>query len=240
MPAFTRASGIAAVALVAVVGAAGLLYLNSNTPGGRVGQTIGPPGQTSTTAPTAAATPSATPGITPAPLSGRAGTFPAPFTYTLPAGEGLVLDVSPDDRLYQFREPTPTGDGYDRGIAVRATEGGRVDPCSEQSKPLDLADPQAFAEYFKTIPTVEVSGERSLVIDGRPAIEATLTFQPATESCPDVWLWTESASITQNNDRLPARVTVVDVSGLHVVIVTFGTEPFFSKADDFIASLRFE
>ena len=55
MPAFTRATGIAAVALVAVVGAGGLVYLNSNAPGGPGGQPS--PIATAKPAPT-------TPGIT--------------------------------------------------------------------------------------------------------------------------------------------------------------------------------
>ncbi len=62
MPALTRATGIAAVALVAVVGAGGLMYLTSNSPGGGGSESTAVP----TTAPTTAPTPAASevaPGI---------------------------------------------------------------------------------------------------------------------------------------------------------------------------------
>ena len=59
MPTLTRATGIAAVALVAVVGAGGLVYLNSNPSGGGVSQATAtpPPTATPTTEPTVAPTP---------------------------------------------------------------------------------------------------------------------------------------------------------------------------------------
>ena len=59
MPALTRATGIAAVALVAVVGAAGLIYLTSNRPGdaGSRPTPTAAPSAAATTEPTVAATP---------------------------------------------------------------------------------------------------------------------------------------------------------------------------------------
>jgi hypothetical protein len=68
MPAFTRATGIAAVALVAVVSAGGLIYLNSKAPSGTGGGPTAPPTtQGPSTGPTQAPSPAASylaPGIT--------------------------------------------------------------------------------------------------------------------------------------------------------------------------------
>lgn len=61
MPALSRASGLAAVALVAVVGAGALIYLNSTGPGGA--------GSQPTSSPTTAPTPAATVAPTAAPTS---------------------------------------------------------------------------------------------------------------------------------------------------------------------------
>ena len=64
MPALSRATGIAAVALVAVVGAGALFYLTSNRPGGAASESTSAP---TTSAPTTAPTPGASevaPGIT--------------------------------------------------------------------------------------------------------------------------------------------------------------------------------
>ena len=60
MPALTRTTGIAAVALVAVVGAGGLLYLNAKGPAGPGGIASQPPASPSPT-PTAAPTPKPVP-----------------------------------------------------------------------------------------------------------------------------------------------------------------------------------
>ena len=67
MPVLSRATGIAAVALVAVVGAGGLIYLNSNNSGGVGSQKTSAPTAAHTTAPTVAPTPrpsEVAPGIT--------------------------------------------------------------------------------------------------------------------------------------------------------------------------------
>lgn len=59
MPAFTRATGLAAVALVAAVSVGGLLLVNSKQPGGAGSEGSSPP----TAAPSVAPTPSLPPGI---------------------------------------------------------------------------------------------------------------------------------------------------------------------------------
>jgi hypothetical protein len=81
MPALTRTTGIAAVALVAVVGAGGFLYLNANSPSGPGGQ------------PTASPAPSPTPTSTHPPLSdGKNG--PGVYTVQLGAATAKPLKVT--------------------------------------------------------------------------------------------------------------------------------------------------
>lgn len=96
MPALTRATGLAAVALVAAVGVGGLLYVNSTGPGGQGGQATVPP---PTVAPTMA--PTLPPGIT------------GWKTYTS-AVYGFTISY-PND--WHVREPAskawPAGDGID-------------------------------------------------------------------------------------------------------------------------------
>jgi len=110
MPAFTRATGMAAVALVAVVGAGGLILLSSKAPNGSVGGPASPPAtSTPTSAPTSAPTPapsSVAPGITGwKPYDSRAYgisiPYPADWTVDAPAttkwqpGEAVVQEGWP-------------------------------------------------------------------------------------------------------------------------------------------------
>lgn len=184
--------------------------------------------------------PSPSPGRpTSAPRDGRAGAFPVPFTYTLPAGVTIKTSIDHvGGSFYQFRHPI-SGDAYDSGIIVRAVSGGRIDPCSETSGPRPLADADAFMEYFATIPTVSVSDTVKTVVGGHPGKTATLAFGPPTAACSDVWLWADLGSITQNGGRGVVRVTMVDVEGVHVAILTSGPADWYVTADSFIASIQF-
>jgi hypothetical protein len=133
MPAISRATGIAAVALVVVVGAGGLIYLNSRAPSGSGASTPPTSSDAPTTAPTLAPTATAAPTPTPSawdPAPGITGwtaytsevygiTFgypdhwhvEAPATRTWQAGDpfdfGSFADIfiSPDNdvALYLFR-----------------------------------------------------------------------------------------------------------------------------------------
>jgi hypothetical protein len=238
MPTFYRAVALAAILVVAAGGAALLI--------GRMGQSnVAAPVATPRTSPTPAVTPlapSAQPSVavsTPSPLQGHTPTFVVPFSYRLPAGEGLVVDDS-DPTWYQFRHPKADGQGYDNTIVVRAVEGGRVDPCAETSAAKPMANPQAFFDYFATIPTMRVTGVTPTTIDGNQGLSATVEFTAATAECPDIWLWTEEGSITQNGGRGPRPMSIVDVQGKHIMVLRSGPDSFLQKADEFIASIRFD
>jgi hypothetical protein len=237
----------AVIAVVLLIGTGAYLL----GPGPQTGGTpTSSPSVSATPLPTSSATASASPTPTltqtselgtPSPLQGRAASFAAPFTYTLPAGEGLVATDSSEIGVWQFRHPAPSGDFYDRVVAFRRVYGGRADPCNEVSQSRDLADPQAYIDYFKSIPTVAVSDVRSVTVDGRPAKQAVLSFDPATAACPDVWLFVaDPISITQNIGRGSARVTVLDVDGITIAIMTIGDDTWLPVADQFIASIRFD
>jgi len=105
MPALSRASGIAAVALVAVVGAGGILYLNANNSGGV--------GSSKTPAPTAAGTPEPTVAPTPPPSEVAKGisgwkTYTSPvYGYTISYPEHWAVDA----RATEKWQPGAAGDG---------------------------------------------------------------------------------------------------------------------------------
>jgi hypothetical protein len=238
MPTFYRAVALVAILVVAAGGAALLI--------GRMGQSnVAAPVATPTASPTPAATPlapSAQPSVavsTPSPLQGHTPTFVVPFSYRLPAGEGLVVDDS-DPTWYQFRHPNPNGQGYDNTFVIRAVTGGRADPCKETSAARPLADPQAFFDYFATVPTMRVTNVAPTTIDGHQGLSATVDFTAATTACPDVWLWTEEGSITQNGGRGPRLMRIVDIDGKHLMTLSSGPDSFLASADQLVASIRFD
>ena len=183
--------------------------------------------------------PSATPPeATIAPRDGHANMPELPFSYTLPAN--VRIKVSQDHSgFYQFRHSVD-GDNYDAGLIVRVTAGGRVDPCSETSPVRKIANPEAFIRYFTAIPTVTVADVRDAAIDGHPGKSALLSFGPPTSKCRDVWLWAEEGSFTQNAGRIGLRVTIADVAGRHVAILTIGGPDWVPAADALISSIRFD
>jgi hypothetical protein len=234
---------LAAVAVVAI--ALGGLYLSGLTRNGAIGGPPSPsPSPAASPSPTAAASDASSPTAelnTPSPLQGRAASFPAPFSYTLPAGEGLVATDDSFIGVWQFRYPVAQGaEEYQGGVALRAVTGGRKDPCDEGSSSRELSNSQAWIDYFKTIPTVHVSDVQSVTVDGRPAKQAVLDFDPATAACPDVWLWAEPASITQNAGRESTRVTILQVGGHDVAILTWANGRLMRVFDQLIASIRFD
>jgi len=230
---------LAALALVAVVAVGGTLYLlrPAGGPGG--------PSITPTDTPLVTTTPSRAPSptpelLTPSPLQGRATDFPVAFDYTLPTGADLV--VSPDSNWYQFRHRNPNGDvpAWDHTISVRSIAGGRQDPCSETSSTRPLADPAAFVEYFRSIPTVTVSDVTPATVGGYGAVTVTIAFADPTPACEDVWLWAEDGSITQLGGREPKRLTLFDVEGHHYVINgPVPSDPWYPVAQAFVSSITF-
>jgi hypothetical protein len=234
MPTLYRVAAVLVIAVVALGGAAFLFGRNSSGPSG--------PAPTPTPTPTLAPAPSSGPTAaveTASPLEGHTPTFAAPFSYRLPGGEGLVVDDS-DPTWYQFRHPNPNGQGHDRGIVVRVVTGGRVDPCDETSAARSIANPNAFLDYFHTVPTMVIGDEGPTLINGLPAIEAQVTWAEPTGECPNVWLWPEEGSITDLGGRSWSRLSIVDVAGKHVLFNTFGDSSFLDAANEFIDSIEFD
>ncbi len=128
MPALTRATGIAAVALVAVVGAGGVMYLNST----------GGPGvpPTPTTAPTPASPPpSPTPASTPTPVSdGLIGPGGYAVQATWATDPGLTVTFTLTEPWEWFGNslfPERPGPGGPGGIAIQFLDVTSLnqDPC---------------------------------------------------------------------------------------------------------------
>ena len=240
MPTPYRAAAVIAIAVIALGGAAFLLGRGPTGPAS-IGPTS-PPTPTPVLSPTAAPTPTAQSPVaisTPSPLQGHTPTFVVPFSYRLPAGEGLVVDDG-DPTWYQFRHPNPNGQGYDQGIVVRRITGGHVDPCKETSAAKPMADPQAFLDYFRTVPTMQLGTSGPTTVDGHAGVEVNVTWGPATADCPNVWLWPEEGSITDLGGRTGNRLSVVDVDGSHLLFNVFGPDAFQPAADAFINSIRFD
>lgn len=164
MPALSRATGIAAVALVAVVGAGALLYLNSSSPSGPGGPTTPAATQAPTTAPTAAptATPPAIPGWTTydSAVYGFTMAYPSDWKVEAPAehkwqtDEPAVVDgwpwadafASPDGEIgmWVFQVPAPAGSDLDTWHGLTAAFGDVCEvpsfgPCNFQR--VDDRDP---------------------------------------------------------------------------------------------------
>jgi hypothetical protein len=233
-----------AVLVAALAVGAGLAFLgraDGPSVGGSPTPSVGPTQETPRPTPTASGGPNFDLS-TPSPLQGRAERLPVPFSYVLPAGAGLV--VAHDDpyaNFYQFRRQID-GETWDAALVIRAVTGGRLDPCGVSGNgPRPLADPQAFIDYFRTIPTVSVSDVTSVTVDGHPGLGATLEFAPATTECPDVWLWYEDGSVTQNGRRQPTRVTIVDVEGQHYALLTaLPNSPLYEASQELVRSIRFD
>jgi hypothetical protein len=227
------AFGAVAIVIGAVIVTASALL----APVGHVG---GPHASVGSASPRPSSSPTpSVPNQTLSPQVGLAASFPRPFQYEIPLGADLVMS-SVDPTWYQFRHPTGVPDTYDMAIAVRAVSGGRDDPCDSSSRPKTIDGPDAWIAYFESIPTVNVDDLGRTSVDGWPARTAELTFDTATTSCPDVWLWGEEGSITQNSGRSGARVTMVTVDGDQIAILVFGDASFQNLAAEFISSIRFE
>ena len=235
---------LAIVVVVAVIAVgAGFAFLRNTGPsvGGPPTPSVSPTQQTPRPTPTATSGPSFD-ASTPSPLQGRADRLPVPFSYVLPAGAGLVVSHdNPYANFYQFRRQVGA-ETWDHALVIRTVSGGRLDPCGVSgSGPKPLADPQAFIDYFRTIPTVSVSDVSSVSIDGHPGLGATLEFGPATTDCSDVWLWYEDGSVTQNGNRQPVRVTIVDVDGHHYALLTaLPDSPLYEASQELVQSIRFD
>jgi hypothetical protein len=237
MPALYRAAAVIAIAVVALGGAAFLIGQGQSGPGDHQPTPTTAPSLSPTAGPTSSAEPSIAIS-TPSPLDGHTPTFVVPFAYRLPAGEGLVVDDG-DPTWYQFRHPNPNGQGYDKGIVVRTIDGGREDPCDPNSAAMPMADPQAFVEYFRTVPTMQLRDEGTFSVDGHPGIEVSVAWSDPTPECPNVWLWPVEESITDLGGRTTSRLSIAAIDGTYVLFNTFPAD-FAPSSDEFISSIRFD
>ena len=210
------------------------------------------PAQVGITGPSESASPTAAsptprlidPSRTLSPLVGTASTFVHPFTYRLPADAGLVVDGG-DPTWYQFRVPIPGTEHWANSIIVRRITGGRADPCSETSPATLLSGgPDAVIRYLEHIPQLIVTEKPATKISGLTASTATFTPHIKEAACPDLWLWAEEGSFTQNSswDAI-GKITVVDVGGDHVIFMTNSPTvdvSWFATAQEFIDSVKFE
>lgn len=240
MPSFMRVAAVIVVALAAISVAIINLQPTERGTGG-----LPSPSPTPTASPSSS--PSARPSMadrTPSPLEGRADRFPHPFSYRLPDGTGLVATVGQPPTMYQFRIPVAgSATEWGNGIAVRVITGGRADPCSERPiTPVPLTGgPGAVLDYLSSVPALGVSDQVTTAVSGLAAVRATIAPLDPTPACPDLWLWAEEGSFTQNASwDTAAEVTVVDVGGDHVVILAFGDDAWQATARTFIDSIRFE
>lgn len=135
MPALTRTTGIAAVALVAVVGAGGLLFLNANGPGGPGGSITPTTAATTTPTPTSAS-PTPTPASTPEPV--RGGGLIGPGVYAVqatwaadPAVTFTFTLTEPWEWFGNSLIPEPPGPGGPNGLAIQFLDVTSLnqDPC---------------------------------------------------------------------------------------------------------------
>ena len=165
MPALSRATGIAAVALVAVVGAVALAYLNSSSAGG---QPTAPPS-------TGTAAPSAAPATTPplvvefsSPAFGYDARYPAGWTAAYGTTRGSAADIAIAE------SETSPAKYWDHFKPVRDTNAGPRLVATSAVLPGGMTEDQWIAAY--QAPQVEQAGrpcipERStwdsVSIDGR-------------------------------------------------------------------------
>lgn len=248
---FARLAIVAVVAVVALGTALSLGAFGPRQPiGGPTARPSATPEPTSTARPVVSpSTDPAEPSMTPSPLRGTA-LFTRTVRYTLPAGEGLVVspgdwvrDSSPGGRIstnfYQFRHPNPAAVGFDRGVVLRSFTGVHDDPCAEQSTIRMAGGPASTIAYLRTVPTVRVTDLPPATVGGVDASQVLLEFDPPTDACPNVYLWDDDSSITDRGGRDPARLTIFDLGGTHIVILTFGPLSWYPTADAFIHSLVF-
>ncbi len=256
MPALSRATGIAAVALVAVVGAGGLLYLNAKGPGGPGGS---PTPTTAVTpapsaAPTAAPTPAPTVAAVP-PGDLQPGTYvarplPAPHasvsvTFTVPSGwavlgvdgvpGGLGMSLLGDGGVgIQFVDVTSlNGDlcrwaGDDDDVAVGTSVDDLVAALVSQTA-IEAGDPIA----------VTIGGFTGKRVD---LVAPTEPFTPQTDQAPGcdesvlrVWSTTRfgEAGVYLQGAANRWQANILDVEGARLVVVVqdFPDTPAAARAE---------
>jgi hypothetical protein len=172
---------------------------------------------------------------------GTAADFRHPFSLTLPSGTLFAPGADYGPAYFEIRIPAAAGAGTPSGLIIQATGGGRADPCTDAADPVAIEAGQAgVMPYLDAIPGVSVADVTSITLDGRPATEATVTFESA-DGCAALWPWAESPESLP--DGAPLRVIAVDVDAEPVVLMVYGeggNPTWDGEADAIVASIRFE
>jgi hypothetical protein len=237
MPALTRTTGFATVALVAVVAAGGLLYLNAKGPSGPGAQASAP-----ATVPTPTATgPSPTPKSTYPPLQdGR--NEPGVYTVQLALARApLRVTLTLTDAWDWFGEgliPVGPGPGAPGGLAIVFFDVASLngDPCHWRGPGDDVdagstvadlvAALEAQTAYTASDPVnVTIGGYSGQRIDITAPTEPFPTQDPVAPACDDgvMRLWnTHDAGEDDLYVQGPAnrwQANILDVEGKRVVVV---------------------
>lgn len=193
----------------------------------------------------------ASPSPTPSPAF--AAEFRRPFRYDLPTRPGfpggawVVGPTGPTS--WEFLIPNSEGPNWAAvGVVVLAINGGRVDPCAENSHAIPIpGGPHAVVDYLKTVPRLLISGEAETTVSGLPAVRADMSVLDPTSACPILRPFAPQEGVDEAEDLVGrtnrARVTAVDVDGAQVVIWTWRhgySTQWYDVADDVIRSIRFD
>ena len=165
MPALSRATGIAAVALVAVVGAGGLIYLNSRAPGGQGGQATTTPTQAPVTHPASTPEPSASfPGITgftpyTSPVYGITFGYPDGWRLEAAASDKPQPGEQPGDGNFELFANPEDRDGDGIAFIVWQQPSGAGDDITSREGlaawfQANLCDEEVEAAFCETVPDV--------------------------------------------------------------------------------------
>jgi len=203
MPALTRTSGLAAVALVAVIGTGAIVALNAKAPDGSGGQpTLAPTPLATSASPTVAASPAAR--AVRMPVQGDA----ASWTVSLPPG------WSSAGQLGWYASQGPAGPS---GIAVAATGAVNVpgDPCDGTGKVSDAASPADVVAGLVAREDLTVSTPVATTLSGYAALQVDVEVPADISACDSYIIFAEpdgSGFYAQGpSNRL--RVWVVDIDG---------------------------
>jgi hypothetical protein len=256
MPAVSRATGIAAVALLAVVGAGGLIYLNSPKEGG-AGGTPSPFSSPAVTSP--AATTMSDPDGPLEPGTYAAHPLPAPndslsVTFTVPEGWGALEGVN---SLIPTDEPGTNGPG---GVAIQFIEITTLngDPCHWSGADDDVETGQGVDDLVAALRLhtfYEASDPVDVTIGGFSGkrvdiVNPTEPFDTQDASAPEcdenvVRLWDTTAHgptgvyVQGPANRWQANILDVEATRFVVVVQDYpGTSPADRAAlDAIVASL---
>lgn len=171
--------------------------------------------------------------------------FERPFTYAIDPASGIeVADISPQlPDLQQFRVRNPADPTkFSRIVGVRGVDLVRVNPCSSAGRgTIQMAGPQPFVDYLRSISGLAVSAPAATTVDGRSAVAVTVTGR-TDPTCPGVYIWPNEPAFTDT--AAARRIEALDVDGATILVVTAVAEAsemdaWLTTADQLIATFHF-